>query len=253
MLKKCLKNPAKAWRYLANRVLAVFGHEDFIKFIVLGRSRTGSNLLLSFLNSHSGVFAKGEIFQKLRGRDRKKILASVFNRQPRHIKAAGFKIFYYHPLDGENDLLWRELLDVPGLHVIHLKRRNILNTLVSRKIADAHNAWQITSGLKMAEKPQAVLMDREELKRGFMKTREWEANAERMFVGHKLHTIYYEDLDADPLGTFKRVIDFLGLVYQPPRSKLKKQNTQGLKERIINYDELKDAFSGSNWAPFFEE
>ena len=253
MLQKSLKNPAKALRYLVNRVLAVCGHKDFRKFIVLSRSRTGSNLLLSYLNSHPRVFAKGEIFQQLRGRDCKKILASVFNRQPRHIQAAGFKIFYYHPLDDKQSRVWQELLAVPGLHVIHLQRRNILKTLVSRKIADAHQVWQSRSAQRAAVKTPIVFSTVEELERGFIETRRWEADAERMFAGRMLHTVFYEDLVADPQGTFRKVTDFLGLVYKTPRSRLKKQNPPGLQSVLENYDELKAAFSGSDWGPFFEE
>jgi len=253
MLQKSLKNPAKALTYLVNRVLAVCGHKDFRKFIVLSRSRTGSNLLLSYLNSHPGVFAKGEIFQQLRGRDHKKIMASVFNRQPRHIQAAGFKIFYYHPLDDKNSPVWRELLAVPELHVIHLRRRNILKTLVSRKIAEIEGSWKTASAKAAAKKPNAVFIGSEELRQGFFETREWEMKAERMFAGRPMLHLDYEYLIADPHGAFKQIADFLGLAYRPPRTRMKKQNPLAVNALLANYDELKTAFSGSEWAAFFSE
>jgi LPS sulfotransferase NodH len=253
IIRKCLKNPARACTYLAYRLLAVFGRTDFKKFILLARSRTGSNLLLSYLNSHPRIFARGEICQNLRGRGCKKILASVFNRQPGHIQAAGFKLFYYHPLDATNSPLWQELLSMPDLHVIHLKRRNILKTLVSRKIAARQHVWQRASVRSRSEKSPAVRIGSAELQLGFLQTREWEVNAERMFAGHKLLNLYYEDLVADPQGTFRHVTDFLGLAYRSPRSRLKKQNPASIKELLANYDELKTVFSGSDWASFFEE
>ena len=50
-------------------LLAPFGHEDYVPFIVLTRSRTGSNLLVSFLNGHPDIFCEGEIFARMAGRD----------------------------------------------------------------------------------------------------------------------------------------------------------------------------------------
>lgn len=253
-LQKSLKNPGKALRYLAYRVLAVFlGHRDYRKFIVLARSRTGSNLLLSYLNSHPRIFAQGEVFQKLHGRDPKKILASVFGRQPRYIRAVGFKIFYYHPLDGENCPLWQELAGMSDLGVIHLKRRNIMKTLLSRKMAARDHAWQCVSTPEPAEKKPAFAIDSEELRQGFVRTREWETNAGKMFAAHRLIDLYYEDLVADPQAAFKRVTDFLGLPYRLPKSKLRKQNLLSLREMLINYDQLQAEFSGSEWESFFDE
>jgi len=142
---------------------------------------------------------------------------------------------------------------MPDLHVIHLKRRNILKTLVSRKIAVAQRVWQRVSVRSRPEKSPAVRINSAELQRGFLQTREWEVNAERMFAGHRLLNLYYEDLAADPQGEFRRVTDFLGLAYRPPRSRLKKQNPSSIRELLANYDELKTVFSGSDWASFFEE
>ncbi len=73
-------------------------HSDFQRFIVLSRSRTGSNMLLSFLNSHPNIHAEGEVFNRLNGQNYQEILSRVFADQPPRILAKGFKIFYYHPM-----------------------------------------------------------------------------------------------------------------------------------------------------------
>src|SRR5690606_26460474 len=115
------------------------------KFIVLSRSRTGSNLLISFLNSHPNIRARGEMFARLNGKNCKDVLARGFARQPFYVKATGFKIFYYHPMDDDSGHVWDVLAELDDLRIIHLKRRNILRTLISRKIADTQGVWKASS------------------------------------------------------------------------------------------------------------
>ena len=66
-------------------------------------------------------------------------------------------------------------------------------------------------------------------------------------------SIYYEELVSHPEQTFREVTDFLGVGYRRPQTNLKKQNTMTLTQAIANYDELKSAFSGTEWQPFFDE
>ena len=44
--------------------LGLYGHTDYARFIVLGRSRVGSNLLRGLLNAHPAIEAYGEIERK---------------------------------------------------------------------------------------------------------------------------------------------------------------------------------------------
>lgn len=141
---KGIRHPNKALRALTYRVLCNFGSYDYKRFIVVTRSRTGSNLLISFLSSHPNVRAQWEIFNKLNGRSYKDILTSAFDKQPYYIRASGFKIFYYHPEDAQDREypdIWQSLRNMKDLKIIHLKRRNILRTLISRKIAEYDNIY----------------------------------------------------------------------------------------------------------------
>ena len=230
------------------------GHLDFRRFIILTRSRTGSNMLVSFLNSHSNVHAKGEIFNRLNGRNHKEILSKVFAKQPSHIKAKGFKIFYYHPMDDKSCDLWDNLISMDNLWVIHLKRRNILRTLVSRKIAGLRDVWA-TNSVKTCNtgKNKAVSFTEAELNKGFKQTRKWEDRGDMKFKKHPLISVYYEDLINNPEGTFVNITDFLDVEYEPPKTILRKQNPEKLRDLVINYSELKKAFSGTKWQAFFEE
>lgn len=259
LLIKIIKHPKKAfraliYRLLSHRPLSSFGHSDFQRFIVLSRSRTGSNMLISFLNSHPNVHTEVGIFGNLNGRSYKDILAKVFGKQPYYIKSKGFKIFYYHPQDDDSGDLWDSLVNMDGLCVIHLKRRNILRVLISRKIAGYEDVWESTStkGLD-ARRNKAVTFTVDELEEGFKQTRDWENGGDEKFREHPLLSIYYESLVNDPEGAFSKITDFLGVRYVPPETKLRRQNPERLRNIVINYDELKLAFTGTEWQTFFDE
>jgi len=135
LINKALKDPNRAMKVLSYKLLSTFGHNNYKKFIVLTRSRTGSNMLISYLDSHPNIHADREVFARLNGRHYKDILSKTYGKQPRHVKFAGFKIFYYHPMDDDKKEIWDYLINSKEISVIHLKRRNILRTMISRKIA----------------------------------------------------------------------------------------------------------------------
>lgn len=254
LIAKAFKNPKKGIYIPTYHFLKIFGHLEFTRFIVLTRSRTGSNLLMSWLNSHPHIHACGEIFRELKGKNYRKILNRIFSKQPRHVKAAGFKIFYYHPQDDNSGDVWDELVSLKDLHVIHLKRKNILRTLLSRKIAGKQDIWGVTkSRPSNAVAEKVVELSVEELRSGFEGTKNLEKKYERMFNAHPGLTIYYEDLVKSSEREMSIIAAFLGLEFVAPTTRLKRQNPEKLPQLIRNYEELKNVFSNTEWAPFFED
>ena len=233
------------------QLFSFIGNTSFEKFIILTRSRTGSNLLVSLLNSHPSVYSEREIFARLNGRSYKNILSKVFSKQPFYIKAKGFKIFYYHPIDGRSDKVFNALKSIEGLKVIHLKRRNIFRTLISRKIAGNQNVWWTTKTSK--ENSKKVTFTVKEADEGFNQTRCWEKEGDKIFKNHDLITIYYEDLASNREATFRKITEFLGIKYSKPKTSLKRQNYQEIKDLVTNYDEIRMAFQGTKWQSFFEK
>ncbi len=236
----------------SHRMLAAFGHRDYVQFIVLTRSRTGSNLLLSFLNSHPHIFCEGEIFAKLKGADPLSKLRRTFGKQPRHIHAKGFKIFYYHPLDESADELWQELERCTEIRVIHLTRDNVLRTLLSRKIAGIKDTWTGTRFDAAGSDGKQVSFTTEELESGFRQTRAWEDSGNVRFRAHQTIQLSYEGLVKDPHALYRQLLVFLDLPENIPSTGLRQQNPETLRELISNYDELKIAFTGSAWESYFE-
>lgn len=236
------------------KFLRACGHKKYTHFIILTRPRTGSNLLVSFLDSHPNIDAKAEIFRWLKGKDYKKMLADAFDKQPYYIKAKGFKIFYFHPNDDDNCKVWDDLVEMKNLHVIHLKRRNLLRALVSEKIAQDSRVWSTTKKDQLERvHSKKVAFTVDELSRGFEQTENWETEAEKMFSDHRMISVYYEDLVGNTETWFRKILDFLGVQYIDPETTLLRQNPEGLADLIENYTELRDAFMDTKWGHCFTE
>ena len=251
--------------------LGLYGHRRYTPFIVLGRSRVGSNLLRGLLNAHPQVVAYGEVFRDVESldwdhvgyfqteamrtlvqRDPVRFLdREVFARYPRFVRAAGFKLFYYHARDGELAAVWPYLRGRRDLKVVHLTRRNTLKTHLSRKRAALTGQWVKTA--VAPSRGSSVELDYEECLNDFVETRNWEESADREFTGHAVLRLEYERLADDYPNEMRAVQDFLGVDRHPLQPSTSPQSRESLSTSISNYDELKDRFRGTPWAEFFTD
>jgi LPS sulfotransferase NodH len=246
----------KIRKFSLNYFFSVLGSREYVKFIILTRSRTGSNLLIDYLNSHGKIFARSEIFRHLKGRDWRAILRTVYRKHPFFTKATGFKIFYGHPFDAPDCDIWKALEQDRAIRVIHLVRSNVLRSIVSHRIADKTNFWfqkrkQKRSKFSVEEK--RIHLDFKELVKEFERTASWRLEADARFMGHEILEISYEELTGDPGTTFAKVCEFLGVNHCNPVSSFRKQNPEKLKDLIENYAELKESFKDSRWQEYFVE
>jgi LPS sulfotransferase NodH len=247
------------------------GRQDYTKFILLSRSRTGSNLVRSLLNAHSAVVVFGEVFRNpdavdfalpnyetdartlaLYQRDPLVFLNTrVFRRMPRQVQAVGFKLFYYHARTDPWATVWPYLRDLAGLRVIHIKRRNILRTHLSRARAERSDRWVNLSG--EPEQAAPVELSYAACLQDFTQTRQWEREADDFFAAHPRLDLAYEDLEHDHQPAVAQLLGFLDLPPEPIAPETHKQSQQPLAAAIANYADLKRQFAGSEWEAFFEE
>jgi hypothetical protein len=228
-------------------------------------------MLRGLLNTHSQIITFEEMFkdpetigwglegypQDRRTRQRFKneplafIQQDLFKKMPTRIKAVGFKIFYYHAHDTPLEPVWAYLKADRELHVLHIKRRNILKTHLSKKRAEKTDAWINLTGEK--PRPVSVELDIDECRVAFEQTRAWEMEYDRFFEDHPRMEIIYEDLARDYATVVGNVQQFLGVDPEPLEPQTYKQSHQQLTDAISNYAELKSAFQGSPWEQFFSE
>ncbi|MCB0121524.1 MAG: sulfotransferase [Caldilineaceae bacterium] len=260
--------------YLRNLALDLgvsAGSSTYTRFIVLGRSRVGSNFLVSLLNSHSRIKALGELLRDPANRTLdippslqsisllvstptnpvRFLQRAVFRTYPKHIAAVGFKVFYYHAQGEQWKSVWPYLREQQAIKVIHLKRRNILKTHLSRQRAALSDTWVNTNG--SSEGRGAIELSYDECVAAFTTTRAWEEQYDCFFADHPKLELFYEQLAEDWAGEMGRVQEFLGVEPERLTPTTYKQSTQPLAQAIANYGELKARFQSTPWATFFEE
>jgi LPS sulfotransferase NodH len=236
-------------KILNNSIYRVFGKTNYKKFIIITRSRTGSNLLISLLDSHPNVEANEELFNRIHGRSCKSIWNEVFCKKPKRIKQVGFKIFYYHPLDSSDRSVWDYIKNDKSIYIIHLKRHNLLRTLISKKIAEKTNNWSQTSSHNRSNTPPKLIMfDKDEFFEDFETTKKWETETDIEFSNHKILSVVYEDLISDIKGSMNNMQNYLDLETFELTTKLKRQNPEKLKDLVQNYDIMIREISKSKWS-----
>ena len=250
------------------------GHDNYTKFIILGMGRTGSNFLVSSLQSQKNIITFGEIFNnahhehiywkqpgyrksnialEMRENLPQEFISSmVFRKMPKWISAVGFKLFYYHGKEEQWECIWPFLKDMQNLKIIHLKRKNLLETFLSMNYAMKDRQWLIKSK-KDANTKQAIELGYDETLKGFKQIREWEKENDNYFSKQSLLEVFYEDLAGNYEHEMSRIQQFLEIPHARTHASTKKQSNKKLSESISNYAELKEHFIGSEWASFFEE
>lgn len=225
-----------------------FGDRDYTRFIILSRSRTGSNLLNSTLGDHPNVRVKGEHFGKLRGQTIETRREQVFGLQPRWIKAAGCKVFYYHPHHGDPKPLFEMLTADPGLKVIHLKRLDTLRSVLSWMIAQANQTYVAHSDKNLVPVDKKRMpVDPDAMVDWIRRTLAWEQWGDEIFAGHDLLQVTYEGLTGDLAAEYARVLEFLDLPAHSPLTSLRRQNPEPLEQLVTNYDEVVAALQAAGF------
>lgn len=269
-----LKKASKALRYSGHRALARALDSNregkFVPFIVLTRSRSGSNLLKNFLNSSPEVECFGEIFRHADrlGWDRPGVLpkdyglsrylkdpveflkANFLNWQPCYVKAAGFKLFYYHSREEGREHLWDFLRARKDIRIIHLRRENLVRVIVSRELAMKTGVW-IDHGGGKADVTR-IRISPEAFEKEIETTLNWELNCREFLSEHQYKEIVFEEMMANKRDTLDDISEFLDLKKTlAPVTGTQKQGKQAVSQILENFEELKAHFRETQWEKYW--
>ncbi|MCF7861535.1 sulfotransferase [Candidatus Woesearchaeota archaeon] len=243
------------------------------RYILISPSRGGSWFLISLLSSHNDIISLGEVFHEdeiafdhpdfnsnnkmvlLRNSDREGFLKKeVFKRYTQNIKAVGFKFLYYQLNFPEHVELNRYLKKEKDIKIIHLKRENHLNRLISFKIAEKTGQWRSKS-LNDVKKISKVCfsLDDDECRDFFIQGEQDEIRFDNMFKHHEVLNLNYEDLVKFQTGKCSEILKFLGVDDKALSTKYFKQNLRSQSDVILNYDKLKFAFKNTQWSRLFTD
>jgi LPS sulfotransferase NodH len=158
--------------------------------------------------------------------------------------------YAWETLDERFRTAWEFLRADHSLAVIHLQRRNMLNTLISLKQAYMTSQWwSLKSGLQTTP---PVHLDPEGCCRYFQKLTGSAAEADAAFGEHPKINLIYEDLIEKQQDTLQHIFAFLKVPYKSVTTRMKKQNLASPRETIANYEQLKSYFRNTRWDTFFE-
>ena len=141
------------------------------------------------------------------------------------------------------------LIGQQAFKVIHLKRRNMLDTLISTKRAFSEDNW-----INKPYSQDPIQLTISECEAFFSQTIEQQEYYTNLFSRCPTYVLYYEDLIDNVGESLSKMQVFLQV---PQESSLylaiKKQGGRNRRNKIENYDSLKKHFADSKWNEFFTE
>jgi LPS sulfotransferase NodH len=152
--------------------------------------------------------------------------------------------------------LWHGTL-VHGASVIHMTRRNVLKTLISRRAAAQSGVYHVSATLpvKSAVKDwsaTAVTLHTPTLLRDLDTIAAETAQWKRLIASNRCFDLPYEEYVADQAGWNKSILGFLGASEMPLHSDLKKVNPDSLTRLVANFEEVSELLRGSDYAHCLE-
>lgn len=230
------------------------------RFVIFATPRSGSNMLCSLLNSHPQCVCHHELFNPrgirlaLHLREAPPAMPDLVQRDARPLEflaqvmddwggsgATGFKM-----TGTQNETVFEHLLDDTGVRKILLQRSNTLRELVSHKIAEQLDQWEVYDPDELQEQRPAVEISLQELEARQRQNRRYHRRIQQCLQqsSQPYHSCYYESLtDA---GAQQDLLAFLGLQPDVSLHTLSvRQNSQPLDELISNYPELRAALTGT--------
>jgi LPS sulfotransferase NodH len=243
---------------------------ELTRFIILAHPRTGSNLLASTLKQHPLVASHGELFNDveakrarwahkgrylLDGEDPVRFVEDAIfgERRSDGARVIGFRIFYHHSTKTDHARrIWDHLIASVDIGVVHLVRHNLLEALVSRRVAIRTGEWLRRPGREAVPAPEPFEIDPQDCGAYFNYTTERREWARVAFARHPFLEISYEEMSADLQASIDRVFAFLGVDSVPIQAPYRKQASIPVREQISNFADLRDTFRGSSYERFFD-
>lgn len=243
-------------------------------FVVFTTNRSGSEWVMSTLNSFEGVSTQGELFLD-RPHSEEKQWDSDF-AHPRYIETSGkglsfrpFSVFSYlnglysRPGKVGFKLMYKQLGAYPEIllyflaqrvQVVHLVRRNHLDVMLSYAVKASIGHAHLMVG-QQAPDDLRVELDTTSLVRKMdwlQKQQDW-ARTLLKVTGLSHMEVAYEDLVRDP-SLFQRLAEFLAVesAGQIPRSELTRIRKGSHREVIGNYDQVRTVLANSEFAGLLE-
>jgi LPS sulfotransferase NodH len=226
------------------------------KFVVLTSGRTGSELLVSLLNSHPDIDCDGEILKEPLRWPERLIAGRAVQSSQRGMRAYGFKVQPQHIHDVQHLVDpddWVRSHRANGWSVIRLRRRNILHQAISvvrrETMPGHHRQGQVSSYEPVALDPMVLI--------GTMcLITHSEEQISQLVRGADHLDLWYEDAleqPADQITTVAGICRVLGIEPRPVGSDLVRVTPKATRDMVRNYDEIAAEIRRNRFAEFLSD
>ncbi len=229
------------------------------RFLTLFVERSGSTYMATVLDSHPEVVALREELAVLRQKGgggaeqlawaREFWTPSLVGRT----RARGFKTKVLDILDPQG---FADLLHQHEVKIVTLRRRNTVKAAVStinaRRLHEKSGRWNL---LDESDRMPAFEVDMADFAAQLEMHRAWDQEvvdyAARLALPQL--SLFYEDMLQDEQSFFSRIFDFLEVKPKPVQGKTYKNTSDNLRDVVLNFDALREAYAGTPFAPMFDE
>ncbi len=237
----------------------IYFQPQVTRFVTLFVERSGSTYLATLLAAHPDILSRREEFSQLRQRGQdgagQLAWAREFFTPPLfgNHKAYGFKTKIVDILDPNG---FAQLLHQSHCHIIQLHRQNavkaVVSTINAKRLYEVSGNWNL---LNEADRMSAFSVDLEEFERLLQQRKEWDDELENFVKPLHLPTLklFYEDMLLDESAFMHKVFDFIRVRYAPVKGKTLKNTQDNLREAILNFDELREKYTGTIYESMFSE
>ena len=216
-----------------------------INFVLLGTQRSGTTLLLEYLESHPEIYMARELF-KIHGEGKNvdqenyrhqdvpvsDYLDKFYKSRKGKYTASGFKLML-DQLDSFYEIF--DYLKKNRIYCLYMERKNVLKTCVSRLLARENNLYH--SNTDVTNSP--VYLQADVIEDEMEKIQLTLKKAHEIIPELNCHTVYYEDLIENTTEVLDKIQGFLKVKKQGNLfTQLKKINDDDLNNVILNYKEI---------------
>ncbi|TVQ05932.1 MAG: hypothetical protein EA359_02005 [Balneolaceae bacterium] len=217
------------------------------KFVILSQSRSGSTLLKELLGSHPSIQCEGEILALTDGYLSNRFTLKAWQRLPilyfycRKFQSKrevyGFTLFIYHTPYIKGSI---ETLSKMGWKIIHLKRKNIINQVISNIIARRNWYFHNFNNIDRTADNSFDISEDEFLKAIRIRINWHQKEKSILHNVEHLQVIYEDDLEDNNKwqDTVDKIFNYLKIESMPVNSGLHKTYTKSYSELVCNYRDL---------------
>lgn len=228
------------------------------RFILFGRGRSGSTLLVSMLDNHPAITCAGEVL-RFRTTQPAAHLHRVLNAGTTAVSGAkllSYQMRTIHHMPPDSDFL-RRLAD-DGVTIIYLVRENLVRHAISNIYARLGRVYHLTDGSAAMSRPtrSKITLTAPQIStwiQGSARLGEYEQAVLRG-VPH-LSLTYESDL-ASPAAreaTWQTLLGRFGQSYHPLRTTMQKVTADDLRLIVANHDALMADLARTEYARFLTD